>query len=656
MADLFGIGLSGLKSAQTQLSVTGQNISNVNTPGYTRQTAVQASQVPSLTGSGYLGNGSKVVDVERIYNQFLTNQVRSSTSANAEVKSFQSQMEQLNTLVSSSATGITPGLQNYFDALQTAIEDPANLPARQLFLSEAEGLASRFNTVHASLAGQNQFLGQQMSSLADQASRLATSIAGYNDSIAKAAANGAQPNDLLDARDEAVRQLSELVGVTVVPQDDNQVNVFVGSGQPLVVGNKASTLAVRPGASDPTQVDVVLQSGASVQDITSLVSGGELGGLVRYRQDVLDQAMNAIGRLSLAIADQFNQQQGQGLDLNGNAGSQLFNDINSEALVDGRSQARVTNSDPDAKLDVLVTDTSLLTTSDYEVVFNSATEFTVRRLSDDKVTGPYNDSNGPPWVLDGFSVAVGSGDIDAGDRFLLTPTRYAASSMDVVMQEPQELAFAALASSDASLDNRGTGSLSQPTLSSGPSSIDPAALQTLQMLLPVELSYNAATVELTSSSGTPSSVAITPGQNNSVDVTVGGYTFNMNMSGTPKDGDSFTLNFNTGVADNRNALVMSELQTAKVLGKANGAEGLSFVDGYGDLVQRVATFTAQARTDSESSASVLQQATNNRDSVSAVSLDEEAANLIKFEQYYNASAQVIQVARSLFDTLLSSVR
>mgnify|MGYP003117554743 FL=1 len=145
-------------------------------------------------------------------------------------------------------------------------------------------------------------------------------------------------------------------------------------------------------------------------------------------------------------------------------------------------------------------------------------------------------------------------------------------------------------------------------------------------------------------------------QTNSVEVTVGAYTFSMSLTGTPKDGDSFSLNFNTGVADNRNALVMSELQSAKVLGQANGAEGFSFVDGYGDLVQRVATFTAQARTDAESSQAVLVQATNNRDSVSAVNLDEEAANLIKFEQYYNASAQVIQVARTIFDTLISSIR
>ena len=310
-------------------------------------------------------------------------------------------------------------------------------------------------------------------------------IAEFNDSIAKAAANGAQPNDLLDSRDEAVRELSKLIGISVVPQDDNQINVFVGSGQPLVVGSEASTLSVRNGASDPSRVDVVLTSGGSTQDITSLLSGGELGGLVRYRQDVLDQALNSIGRLSLSIANEFNQQQGQGLDRNGNAGSLLFNDINSDALVDGRSRARANNSDPNAKLDVLITDTSQLGTSDYEVVFSSSTEFTVRRTSDNKVTGPYDLTSAPPPELDGISIELSAGSVGAGDRFLLTPTRYAAANIDVVMTEPQELAFAAPASSDANLDNRGTGSITQPVLTGGPSPIDPAALQTL---LPVDLS------------------------------------------------------------------------------------------------------------------------------------------------------------------------
>ncbi|WP_339845288.1 flagellar hook-associated protein FlgK [uncultured Halopseudomonas sp.] len=659
MADLFGIGLSGLKASQTNLSVTGQNISNVNTPGYSRQTAVQAARDPSFTGAGYIGNGTSIVDVQRVYNEFLTNQVRSSTAINSEVTAFQTQMEELNTLLSGTATGITPGLQNFFDALQTSVEDPASLPARQLFLSESEGLASRFNTVQTRLSTQTEFIGQQMGTLTGQVSRLAESVAQYNDSIGRAVANGSEPNDLFDARDEAVRQLSELIGVTVVPQDNSSINLFIGSGQPLVVGKEASSLQVVRGTADPSRAEVQLISGNSAQGITSLVSGGQLGGLIRYRQDVLDQALNSVGRLALSIADEVNSQLGQGLDINGQAGAQLFKDINSPDQLDLRSQARPTNSDPNTKLNVFISDTTQLSTSDYEVLFSSATQYSIRRVSDNQVTGPIDITAAPPTEVDGFQMTLpAGGSVVAGDRFLVTPTRYGSGGMESVMQQPEELGFAAPASADTSLANRGTAKITQPSLVNGPEPIDPAAMQAY---LPIEMLYDqaAGTLSLTSASGatlTPASFAINPGQTNTLAWEVDGYSFSMKMTGTPLDGDTFNINFNEGKSDNRNALVLSELQTKAVLGQAGGRSGFSFVDGYGDLVQRVATFTAQARSDSDSSGAVLKQATNNRDSVSAVNLDEEAANLIKFEQYYNASAQVLQVARSLFDTLISSIR
>tara|TARA_R110001592_G_scaffold65634_5_gene201277 strand:+ start:33366 stop:35366 length:2001 start_codon:yes stop_codon:yes gene_type:complete len=666
MADLFGIGLSGLKASQTNLAVTGQNITNVNTPGFSRQTAVQEARNPSFSGAGYIGNGTNVVDVKRIYNEFLTSQVRTSTAINSEVNAFQTQMEELNSLLSGAATGITPGLANFFNALQTSVEDPASLPARQLFLSESEGLASRFNTVQNRLSTQTEFIGQQMGTLTGQVSRLAESVAKYNDSISLAVANGAQPNDLLDARDEVVRQLSELIGVTVVPQDGNSINLFVGSGQPLVVGKVASSLQVVRGTTDPSRAEVQLVSGGSAQGITNLISGGQLGGLLRYRQDVLDQALNSVGRLALSIAGEVNSQLGQGLDINGQAGGQLFKDINSADQLDLRSQARPTNSDPNTKLNVFITQTSELSTSDYEVLFSSPTQYSIRRVSDNQVTGPLtlNTDPLPPGgpqpstTVDGFAVTLpAGGSVAAGDRFLLTPTRYGSGAMESVMQQPEELGFAAPASADTSLANRGTAKITQPTLVDGPQPIDPSAMQTF---LPIEMRYDqaAGVLNLTPAGGTltPLSIAINPGQTNTLEWEIDGYSFSMKMTGTPLDGDTFNIKFNEGRSDNRNALALSDLQTKAVLGQAGGRAGFSFVDGYGDLVQRVATFTAQARSDSDSSSAVLKQVTNNRDSVSAVNLDEEAANLIKFEQYYNASAQVLQVARSLFDTLISSIR
>lgn len=337
MADLLNIGLSGLSASKTQLSITGHNVTNVNTPGYTRQDATQATRTPQFSGAGYIGSGTSLVEVRRSYSEFLTAQLRNSTSLSRDVEAYKSQIDQLDSLLAGTTTGITPSLNSFFSALQTAAEDPANIPARQLVLAESEGLARRFNTVYDRLYQQNDSLNKQMQTVTDQVNRLAGSIGSLNDAIAVAAANGKQPNDLLDQRDEAVRQLSQYVGVTVVPQDDSSFNIFVGSGQPLVVGATVNRLEVRPGSSDPTRAQVDFVSGSSRQTVTTMLSGGELGGLIRYREEVLDPTLNSLGRLALSVADEMNAQLGQGLDLKGNVGVDLFKDINSPDLVDKRS-------------------------------------------------------------------------------------------------------------------------------------------------------------------------------------------------------------------------------------------------------------------------------------------------------------------------------
>lgn len=670
MADLLSIGLSGLAASKTQLSVTGHNITNINTPGYTRQDAVQATRIPQFSGAGYIGSGTSLVDIRRSYSEFLTSQLRSSTALASDVAAYKSQIDQLDSLLAGSTTGITPSLQSFFAALQTAAEDPANIPARQLVLSEAEGLSRRFNTVYERLNEQNNFLNKQMVAVSDQVNRLATSVASLNNAIAVAAANGQQPNDLLDARDEAVRQLSTYVGVTVVPQDDSSYNLFIGSGQPLVVGATASRLEVGPGQGDPTRFEVQFVSGNSRQTITTQLSGGELGGLIRYRQEVLDSTFNSLGRLALAVSDQVNSQLGQGLDLKGQVGSALFGDFNDPALAALRVRVFSSNSSNAQPL-LNIGDTSLLTASDYRLEFDG-TNYTARRLSDNAMmsvtenppgTLSFSDSNGRDQ---GFTIDVGTPAPAAGDIFLLQPTRRGAGDIAVVLDQPDQLAFAAPVRAESNLQNRGTGAISQPDLQSV------LNLGSLTGALPVTLTYDEAAGDFTvpagatltriNADGTPAAPAtFQPGQTNSYELQLAdGSTLRLTLSGRPQQGDTFAVAFNAnGVSDNRNALKLADLQSKATIGvdpAAPGSTGVSFSDGYGDLVERVGTLTAQARLDGEATTAILKQATDNRDSLSGVNLDEEAANLIKFEQYYNASAQIIQVARSLFDTLISSFR
>ncbi|WP_312956060.1 flagellar hook-associated protein FlgK [Pseudomonas songnenensis] len=671
MADLLSIGLSGLAASKTQLSITGHNITNVNTPGYSRQDATQATRSPQFSGAGYIGSGTTLVEVRRSYSEFLTSQLRSSTSLSADVEAYKSQINQLDSLLAGTTTGITPSLQKFFSALQTAAEDPANIPARQLVLAEAEGLARRFNTVYDRLSEQNNFTNKQMSAVTDQVNRLAGSIGSLNEAIAIAAANGKQPNDLLDARDEAVRQLSGYIGVTVVPQDDKSFNIFIGSGQPLVVGSTVARLEVVPGQGDPNRHEVQFISGGSRQGITSQITGGELGGLIRYREEVLDSTMNSLGRLALAVSDQVNTQLGQGLDLKGQVGSALFGNYNDPALARLRVNAFAGNSDAQPVLNI--TNTSQLSTSDYLMEYDGGS-YKIRRLSDNQLMTATENPVGTLSITDkngrdqGFQIVLGNPPPAPGDRFSLQPTRRGASDIKATLDQADQLAFAAPVRAQSTLQNSGTGVIGQPNLLSAPSPINPAALAAAFEGLTLTYDGNGLTLPTPAPAGLVlSPPTVSAGQTNTLNLTLTTgtvpneqqYSFEFTVSGRPAAGDTFTFNYNqSGVSDNRNALKLVDLQNKQTVGVTAGiaGSGFSFTDGYGELVERVGTLTAQARMDSEATGAILKQATDNRDSLSAVNLDEEAANLIKFEQYYNASAQIIQVARSLFDTLISSFR
>ncbi|HBO8841113.1 TPA: flagellar hook-associated protein FlgK [Pseudomonas aeruginosa] len=682
MSDLLSIGLSGLGTSQTWLTITGHNITNVKTPGYSRQDAIQQTQVPQFSGAGYMGSGSQIVDVRRLASDFLTGQLRNATSQNSELSAFRSQIEQLDGLLSNTTTGVSPAMQRFFAALQAAANNPSSTEAREAVLAQAEGLGKTFNTLYDQLDKQNSLINQQLGALASQVNHLSQSVASYNDAIAKAKSAGAVPNDLMDARDEAVRKLSEMIGVTAVTQDDNSVSLFIGSGQPLVVGNTVSTLSVVPGLDDPTRYQVQLSNGNSIQNVTGLVSGGEMGGLLAYRNSALDSSYNKLGQLAITLADTINKQLGQGLDLAGKAGANLFGDINDPDITALRVLAKNGNTG-NVHANLNITDTSKLNSSDFRLDFDG-TSFTARRLGDDASmqvtvsgTGPYilsfKDANG---VDQGFNLTLDQLPA-AGDRFTLQPTRRGAADIETTLKNASQLAFAGTARTESTTENRGTGKIGAPTLTSGPSPVDPTVLQgafgpngislgatlsadgktyTLSSPLPAGWSYvdkdgNALTGSPTLTSGNTNTVRMA-----FTDPSGQKYSYEFELSGVPQNSDSFKLGFNDkGISDNRNALNLLALQTKPTVGGTDNT-GSTYNEAYGGLVERVGTLTAQVRASSEASATVLKQAQDSRDSLSGVSLDEEAANLIQFQQYYGASAQVIQVARTLFDTLIGAFR
>ncbi|WP_338582400.1 flagellar hook-associated protein FlgK [Pseudomonas sp. MAG733B] len=668
---LLNIGMSGLSASHASLVTTGNNISNVDTVGYSRQQTVQNSKNSIQYGNVFIGTGTTLADVRRVYNSYLDAQLQTTTSLNSDAQAYLGQATQVDKLLSDSGTGVTKTLQSFFASLQTLAGNSNDNAARQALLTNAQGLSSRFNSISQQLSQQNTYINDQLGSMADQVNKLASTVAAYNKKIAEVSGSGGTPNELLDQRNETIRQLNELVG-TQVTETEGRIDIYLGSGQPLVVGDVVNKLRVAPDPADPTRSSIIMDRNGSSVDITSVMSGGEMGGLVRYRNEVLAPAVNGLGRIAMVVADQVNKQLGQGLDQNGNFGAALFNNINSLKAIGERSIANANNNPASGNLNVTIKDTSKLAASDYQVTI-TATGYNVRRLSDNTDMGNFAFATPPAAdpVIDGFSLSINSGTVAAGDSFKITPTRGAAADMTTVMTDTKTLATSAPLTSTKASGNDGTGAVSQPKLSTLLDIYDPVQrleVQTaVKAAMPVRMLMTSATAyEVFDAKGTSIGTgSIVPGQNNDLNIAVpytdaGGNakTFNvaMTVSGSPASGDSFNISMTAADStDNRNAQSLLALQTKATIGASATSPGVSFTEAYGGLVTTVGSLTKQAQLDGTATDTILTGARNARDSLSGVDLDEEAGNLTKYQQYYTASSQIIKTAQEIFSTLINAL-
>lgn len=664
MANLLNIGVSGLRSHQTSLQVTGNNITNVNVPGYSRQRAELETIPEQFKGVGYIGSGSNVSAINRVVDQFLITQLQLDSSSFQRLDIYTSNLEQVDSLLADEYAGLSTAIDDFYGAVETGATDPTSIPARQLVINLGQSLTERFNTLNDRFNQQNQLINQQLGILTEQATSLAEGIADLNGAIEDATGKGggAQPNKLLDDRDELIRQLAEIVTVRTTTEPGGAMNVFIGSGQPLVVGRLANGLDVTSSQNEPGNAAIEFVGTSSTQKITEQISGGKLGGLLDFQENVLSQTFNSMGRLALGVAETFNEQQGKGLDLNGNFGSNIFTDINSAGQIADRAFADTTNTGT-GSAGVTITDIGALTTSDYSLVITAA-GYDLVRQSDNTVvgTGALPALPGSITAADGFDIDLSAGTYNTGDVFYIRPTRFGAQDIGMVISQPQQLAYASPVMTDASLGNTGGGTISSGevlnvrdangallTEFATPGALNPPLL----IRFTSATTYNVYNNSNPAALGAPLSAGVfIAGQVNSVTIgTPSAYQFE--LAGTPENGDEFTVAFNSnGISDNRNALALGATRVSNTL------EGgtINFEEAYGRLVEEIGAKTAQGRVSRDASETLLAQSQAARDSLSGVNLDEEAANLIKFEQAYNASAQVINIARQIFDSLLAAFR
>lgn len=471
MASLINIGLTGLKAHQTALATTGNNVTNANTPGYSRQQVVFDSSDSQLTGAGYVGTGVDITTVRRINDEFLNTQLRSDTTVFNERESLLKLSSQIDSLLASDTTGLSKSMSQFFKALQGGADDPASVPERQLLLSESESLVSRFHALYSRLDQQSQTIEQELSASVAEINSLASGIAELNEAItiATGAGQGDLPNTLMDERDELLRKLSEKVTVSVISQTDNQVSIFVGKGQPLVINNNFNKLNVVDSQVDPTRTDITIEIGSNSQVITGDVTGGTVGGALEFRDSILEESINNMGLIAIVVADTMNKQHQLGMDLENNLGGFFFTDINDSQLMSARVTGNQNNLPPmDRVVNVEIVDSGQLTTDEYELQFGGPTASDYRVIntgSGDVVTQGVLPGFFPASIeIDGFSINLESGTFQVGDKFMIQPTRYGARDIGLNVDRVEEIAFASPIRTGASLGNTGNAVISQGTM------------------------------------------------------------------------------------------------------------------------------------------------------------------------------------------------
>ena len=646
MSSLLSIGKSGLLAAQTGLATTGHNITNANVAGYNRQVVVQGTTPPIRTGEGFIGTGTEVAQVKRIYDDFLNRQLLGAQTNQAHLDTYFNQVSQIDNLLADTTVGLSPALQGFFSGIQNANSNPQSTAARQAMLSAAESLASRFNGISSRLKELQEGVNTGVAASVTEINSYARRIAELNNTIAGLSVDpSALPNDLMDQRDALIAELNKQIKVTVMPADNNMLTVSFGTGQPLVIGNRSQELATQASPFDPERIVVGYQTTGNFSPLPdSVLTGGHLGGLIDFRNSGLDVAQANLGKVAAGLTDAFNDQHKLGIDLEGNLGGNFFKDIHAYVGYDNRNSPSST-----VTIDAVVVDAAKLTTSDYDINFNG-TDFIVTRASDGATTtiAPYPQTQ--PQVIDGVAFSI-TGTTTGPDHFLVRPTYNAARDFAVELKDKNKIALAAPISTSVPTTNTGTGKISAGSVNAN------FLLPANQPATPLTLTYNSATNSLAGFTGpvnvtvNGTTTTITPPA--AVTYTAGAkYEFKgieFEITGNPANGDTFRITPGSGVGDARNGVLLAGLQTKNILDDGHA----TFQAGYAQMVNFVGNKTREVQIAGAAADTTVMQAQAARDSVSGVNLDEEASNLLRYQQAYQASGKVMQVASELFDVLLS---
>ncbi|MHB1826498.1 MAG: flagellar hook-associated protein FlgK [Steroidobacteraceae bacterium] len=631
MADLLATSVSGLLAFQQALDVTSNNIANVNTPGYSAETANLAEAPGQFTGAGYIGGGVDVASVTRAYNQQLAQQANTSQSSYSSYHTLATQAQQIDNMLSASSTGLSASLQSFVNALQTVSTSPTSTSARQALLSQGQALAQQLQSYNAQIGQYGTQLEAQVGTDVTQINSLAGNIASLNQQIAAGSTSGQTPNQMLDQLDNLVNQLSQYVSVQTVTQSNGTVNVFIGSGQALISGGNAAQLTTLQNAYNPTQLDVGLKTSSGITNLTQQMTGGELGGLLSARSQILEPTQNQLGQISVAVATLVNEQQQCGMTLTGTPGQAMFAVGGVQVLPDSGNSGN-------AAVTVTRTSLSQLTADNYQLQYSGGTWQLTDASTGQSVTMTGNGTSGTPFQAAGLSIVV-SGTPAANDSFLIQPTAAATAGLSMQLTSPAQIAAASRVQAVAGTGNTGTGTIGSASVT------DPST-------------YVSGTYTVSFASPTQYTVTNSSGTSVASGTYSGGSPISFNgqqltLTGSPATGDTFTVspNSSANTGDNSNILAMIDRLSASTL---NG--GTTSVSGAANnLVGQIGVLTQQAQNNASAQHTVNQDATTALSNADGVNLDQQAANVLQYQQAYQAMAQIITASHQMFDSLIQAM-
>ena len=649
---LLNVGSRALLANQAALQTAGHNIANVSTPGYSRQTVVLQTVQGQFTGGGYIGKGVDVQTIQRNHSELLTRQSTAASAVDAGDTVRMDRLRQLQEVFSGGASGIGASINDMMNALSDVVSAPTDLTARSVALTRMDETAARMRDASQRLDEIGYTVAEQLKGSMVAVNSLAKNIAGINEQIARAKGNGQPANDLLDQRDQLIRELNQHIQTSQVAADDGTVSVFVAGSQPLVLGNQAATLSIDDpidfGAGSGKKVLSFLAPGSStkVELNESMLGGGQVAGLLRFQNNDLAEGRNLLGRMAIAISESMNTQNRLGLTLNGQPGENLFAPISL-----GNATPSNFNTST-ATMALTVTDPTALQASSYTVSFTAGDAGSVTRHSDGKVFN-FDGSALPPVTVASVFSAQGlgvtlSGAVNAGDQFVINSLQGAAAELQALQYSPTDLAAANPVNAAMGATNGGslqlaslkaTGPITQPATGS-----------------PVTIAFTAGSPATYSATvpGPPVATIATGNYVSGEKIAINGWE--IALQGAPKSGDTVTVGNATDSQygdwyerDTGNASALMALRDVPMFDNA------TLADGFASAMAQVGTRTQSAQFAAELSSSIAANLERDRTAVSGVNRDEEAARLIQYQQAYQASAKMIQIAQNIFDTLIQGL-